>query len=832
MIRILREGAASGSGAVGADGGSAADETKRDGRRDATALQGDRPVFRLDTAGTTYAFRVTKFGHLEHLYYGARLADADDPAVFAVKQGIQTGDSVLYDKSDDVYSLDHLCLEWSDNGRGDYRTSPTELKQPDGTFASDFVYESHTVADGCAPMETLPASYGDETDCQTLAVSMRDKKIDLTLTLYYTVFPGCDVIARRAVLRNGEQNPVVVRRIMSMSVDLPGLGLELVTLDGGWIKEAHRHARPLGYGTYVNSSNCGASGNRHNPGFLLCERGADEERGGVYGFNLVYSGNHCGLCELSPDDLVRVQLGINPHCFEWSLAQGEEFETPEAVMTYSAAGFGKMSRNFHDFVNGHIVRGEWKGKERPVLLNDWEAYFFRFTHGKLIRLARRAKRAGAELFVLDDGWFGARNSDHAGLGDYTVNRKKLPWGLSGLSKRVHKMGLLFGVWIEPEMVNEDSDLYRAHPDWAVTTPGRVPCLGRNQLVLDLTNPAVRDYIVDSVGGVLDEAKIDYVKWDMNRRMSDACSPTLAHQGEFYHRYILGLYEILGRIFAPRPHILLESCGSGGKRFDLGMLCFSPQIWTSDDTDPIERLAIQDGLSLFYPLSAMGAHVSEAPHQQTLRDTPLSTRFNAACFGALGYELDLKYLSPVQGKEVREQIAFYKTHRRLFQYGDFYRVPAARGNKVCWQVVSKDKTQSVVGCFQTLGTASEGMDALPIRGLDPARRYAVETKPQRLFVRRFGGLVKHLLPFTPNPNGWLLRMADRHYALTDAVERFAASGAALLRGVPLTNQFIGTGYNDRVRMFGDYGSQLFVIREIGDERSEPAEAKGAGCADYN
>ncbi|MEG1061962.1 MAG: alpha-galactosidase [Oscillospiraceae bacterium] len=775
-------------------------------------IEYDSEVFRLSTENTSYWFRVTKFGHLEHLYFGAKIGDDNDPEIFSLKRSATIGDSVIYDKSDDKYCLEHLALEWSDNGRGDYRSSPTEIKMPDKTFVSDFVYKSHEIFEGCSEMQTLPSAYGGQKECSTLIVHLTDVSNDVGLALYYTVYEGSNVVTRRAVLTNNNEKPLVIRRIMSMSLDMPNKDFKLVTLDGGWIKEAHRHDRPLQYGIYVNSSNCGASGNTHNPGFMLAANNSDETYGEVYGFNLVYSGNHCGICELSADDVVRIQVGINPHCFEWQLNRSESFETPEAVMTYSSAGFGQLSLNFHEFVNNSIVRGEWKNKERPVLLNNWEAYFFKFTRGKLIRLAKRAKKIGVELFVLDDGWFGARNSDSAGLGDYTINRKKLPRGLDGLCRRINGLGMKFGLWFEPEMVNEDSELFRTHPEYAVVTSGKTPVLGRNQLVLDLCNKAVRDYIVDSVGRVLDSANIEYVKWDMNRRMSDACSPTLQNQGEFYHRYIIGLYDILKRIFEPRPHILFESCGSGGKRFDLGMLCYSPQIWTSDDTDPIERLAIQGGLSYFYPLSAMGSHVSEAPHQQTLRDTPLATRFNVAAFGCLGYELDLKYLNYVQKKEIKAQVKYYKLHRKTLQYGAFYRQDSKKSNKVHWQCVSQDKTESVAGFFQTLATASEGNDYLPLTGLDKNAEYTVKTKPQSLFIKRFGGLVKHLLPVTLDPNGFIVRTANKYFALTDCVEEYSGEGRALMSGVMLNNQFMGSYYNDRTRLLGDFGSNLYDIEK--------------------
>ncbi len=769
-------------------------------------------VFRLDTASTTYLFRVTKFGHLEHIYYGPLLPAGESAVVLAQKRTIALGNSVVYDEADELYCLDQMYLEWSDNGRGDYRQSPTELKMPDASFVSDFVYTSHQISDGTVPMGTLPSAYGAD---QTLVVTLEDTSAKVNLSLYYTVFEQANVITRRAVLTNESQEPLVIRRMMSMMVDLPDLKFDLYTLDGGWIKEAHLHRRPVEYGMMTNSSTTGASSNRHNPAFMLATSTATEDHGHVYGFNLIYSGNHASYIEKSGRDIVRVAVGLNPHCFEWSLGQGESFETPEAVMTFSSQGFNGMSHNMHYFVNEHIVRGNWKKRERPILINSWEAFYFDFDDGKLVQLAKKAKELGIELFVLDDGWFGERNHDQAGLGDYIVNKKKFPRGLKAFADQLHDLGLDFGLWVEPEMVNPDSDLYREHPEYAVGHPTKKPVKGRNQLVLDLCQKAVRDYIVDQVGAILDEAKVSYVKWDMNRHIGEGYSIALKRQGEFYHRYILGLYEVLSRIFHERPGILLESCSSGGNRFDLGMLCFSPQIWSSDNTDPIARLKIQAGLSYFYPLSSMGAHVSQSPHQQTLRATPLSTRFNVACFGCLGYELDLKHLTPEEKKEITEQIAFYKQYRRVFQYGTFSRLKAEKENKVIWQCVNQNKTMALAGLFQTLANAAEGEERLSVKGLD-AGVYSVRTRPQRLHLARFGGLLKHVSPVELNPDGFLLRQANRHYSLADCVEAYQCSAAALSFGIPLHNQFTGTGYSENIRMLGDFGSNLYIIEQLNVE----------------
>ena len=774
-------------------------------------IEKDR-IFILSTKETGCVLAITRHGHLEQVHYGARVGD-ENPEPLRHKQTAVLGSQVLYDNDDKTYCLDAIPLAWSGIGKGDYRQSPCEIQMPDLSYVSDFVYESHRILKGTIPMKSLPSAYANEEDCESLEIRLRDEANGLTLLLIHTVFPDADVITRRTVLRNSSDRPAVIRKLMSLSIDLPYQGDRVVSFHGGWIREAHPQDVPLPFGLFVREGTTGASGNRHNPGFLIAEQGAGETFGNVYGFNLIYSGNHYSGVERSEGGLFRVMTGISPSCFSWPLAPGEEFETPEAVMTFSASGINGVSGHFHDFVNEHIVRGDWKGKERPVILNNWEADFFVFTEKSLLRLAKRAKKTGAELFVLDDGWFGERNSDEKGLGDYSVNRKKLPGGLHRLSERIERMGMKFGLWFEPEMVNPDSDLFRAHPEYAVSVPGRQPAFGRNQLVLDLCNKEVRDYIVRSVRGILDGAHISYVKWDMNRHISDMYSPVLPDQGMFSHRYILGLYEVLGRIFGDRPDILVETCSSGGNRFDLGMLCYSQQIWTSDDTDPIERLSIQGGISHLYPLSTISAHVSGAPHQQTLRATPLSTRFHTAAFGCLGYELDLKYLSRPERREVQEQIAYYKAHRATFQYGRFYRLPAIKSNKVHWEVLSKDGSEGIAGFFQTQAEAAEAGDILPLRGLDPDQKYTIRTRPQPIYVKRFGVLINFLLPFPIHPEGFTARLINRFYRLTDCVEEYTGSGRMLEAGVRLNTPFSGTFYNPHVRLLSDFGSNLYTITRI-------------------
>jgi len=771
----------------------------------------EAPVFHLRGASTSYLLRVTKHGHLEHLHFGARIDLGDRPfesvAALAVKRPAN-GEGVKYDPDDTSYNLDRIPLEYSGLGKGDYRLPGIETAMPDGTFVTDLRYAGHSVHPGVVPCrDGLPTALAADRPCETLQVDLADGEVELTL--FYTVFPDSDVVTRRAVLTNGSGVPLRVRRLMSQLVDLPDRGFDLVTFDGAWISEAHKHVRPLAPGIYVNSSITGFSSNRHNPGVLLARRGAGEDAGEVYGFNLVYSGNHYTAVELSQRDLVRVASGINPIGFEWTLEPGERFETPEAVLSWSDRGFNGLSANLHDFVGTHIVRGQWRDAERPVLVNNWEGTFFDFDHRRVIAMAKRAKKLGAELFVLDDGWFGKRDDDHAGLGDYAVNPRKLPKGLKGLAEEIRALGLEFGLWFEPEMVNRDSELYRAHPEWAIAVPGRTPSEGRFQLILDLTRPEVRDYLVDNIGRILDEVPISYVKWDANRTFSDQFS-AVTPAGELHHRYVLGLYEVLRRVFGPRPHILLESCASGGNRFDLGMMCFSPQVWASDCTDPVERLKIQLGLSYLYPQSTMGAHVTASPSAQTLRDTPLSTRFNVAALGLLGYELDPTDLTREERRRIREQIAFYKQHRRLLQYGRLRRHDAVRDNQVTVTVHEPGGEPRVVGHFQVGSRAASAPEPLPIGGLAPSGRYRVRSLPQGTSLRSLGGLVSHALPVKLSGHGLPLTVVDWFRSLDDRPQEYVGTGSALAftQLDPLFD-----GQDTTARLVGDYGSVLYVIEPV-------------------
>lgn len=772
--------------------------------------------FYLSTHQTAYWFRITPYGHLEHIYYGPLLPQGDMEPL-ALKHSAQIGSTIAYNPNDVTYSLDQIPLEFSTLGTGDYRNSPLDLEMPDHTYSSDFVYQSHTIKKGRDDRRELPRPQGNEQDCETLTIVMKDTKSAVTMTLYYHVYRSSDVITRHQKLTNQSSQPLIIHKIMSFCLDLPNRNYQIGTLSGGWIRESHMNFNPLAIGTYMQSSLTGSSSNQANPGFILSEPTTTQNHGSAFLFNLIYSGNHYSAIQRTPFDLCRLMMGINPQSFQWTLHPADSFETPEVMMAYSDHGYNGVSQASHHFINNHIIPLAFQMKARPIVYNNWEATFFKFNEAKLLNLAKQAKQLGAEVFVLDDGWFANRNDDRHGLGDYHVNPKKFPAGLAHFALALNKIGLDFGLWIEPESVNPDSQLYRDHPEYALHVPGRVPTLGRNQLILDLCNPDVRDYIVTQITDLLESVPIKFIKWDMNRHISDAYSQTLSAPGEFYHRYTLGLYDILERIFAKHPDVLLESCSSGGNRFDLGMLCYSPQIWASDNTDPIERLKIQDGLSYFYPPSTISAHVANAPHQQTLRMTPLPTRFNVAAFGILGYELDLNLLDGQARKEIQAQIKFYKAHRILLQFGRFARQDTDRDSQFQWQVSGLD--QAIAGFFQTHRDAAAGYDRLTITDLQADQTYTIDSRPQPLRIEQFGDLIKHVLPIHLNPDGVILTTINKHFSLVDCQEHYTASGALCAQGILLQNQFMGTNYNPMTRLLTDYGSTLYTVKKKTEKSHE-------------
>ena len=701
-------------------------------------------VFVLDTKNTTYAFRLMESGHLEHLYYGEKIdiIDARDAESLMEKQAFVPGSSTVYNEKNPNFSIENIRLEMSSYGKGDIHEPFVELTHADGSYTSDFIFDSATVREGKTPLVTMPSSYEDEGTVHELIVILKDASYDLTLELVYAAFEDRDVITRSARLINSSADPIRISRLMSAQLDFEDAGYVLTTFNGNWAREMYRHDTTLKIGKFINSTYVGTSSSKANPFVMLSRPETTEDRGICYGLNLVYSGNHYECAEVRSHGKTRLVTGINPESFSILLNPGEYFEAPEAVMTVSEDGYNGMSQRMHDFVRNCIVRGEWKKKPRPVLLNSWEAAYFDINEHRLLKLAKEGRDVGVELFVMDDGWFGERNDDKRSLGDWYVNKKKLPGGVDRLCKKVNELGLDFGIWVEPEMVNVDSDLYRAHPEWVIEIPGKSHSEGRTQRILDLTNPAVVDYLIEQMSAVFSSANISYVKWDMNRIFTDYYSQYLPkeRQGEVAHRYVLGLYRLMRTLTDRFPKILFEGCASGGNRFDLGILSYFPQIWASDDTDAIYRVKGQTGYSYGYPMSTVGAHVSACPNHQTLRMTPLATRFDVAAFGVLGYECNLCDMSAEEKKQIREQIALYKQWREILQFGHFYR--GRSDNNYEWTCVSKDGTKAVGMLLQVLTEPNTAFAQFFPRGLDKDTKYHFYNIERKVRIKPFGDLAHH------------------------------------------------------------------------------------------
>lgn len=773
-------------------------------------LKAAYPVFVLDTDNTTYLFAVTPSRHLEHLYYGGkiRIDKAEDCAHIRERHEFELGNCISYDKKFPQVMLEDMCLEMSGAGHGDIREPFVSLVYPDGSRSVDFLYEKSTLSNQKEPLQTLPCAYTENGKTEHLIVELRDGA--LVMELHYTVYPACDVITRSAVLLN-EGDKVQVERLMSMQLDMPFGGAAVTSFHGAWGREMNRHTAALPVGKLVLESRTGCSSNRVNPFFMVHSPDANEASGSVYGFNLIYSGNHYAAAEVNAYGKTRIVSGIQPEGFRWLLEKDGRFETPEAVMTYSENGFTGQSQNMHRFVRSHIVRGVWRDRPRPVLLNSWEACYFNISEKSLVSMARSAKDLGVELLVMDDGWFGERDNDRCSLGDWTPSVKKLPGGLRSLAEKIIAEGLKFGIWVEPEMVNTDSRLYRKHPDWAMAIPGKRHSEGRTQRVLDLANPEVQDFLIQKMSEVFSSAPVSYVKWDMNRIFSDVYSPYLPaeRQGETAHRYIMGLHRVADTLAKSFPDILFEGCASGGNRFDLGMLCWFPQIWGSDNTDAICRAHIQEGYSYGYPQSCVGAHVSASPNHQTLRRTPLATRFAVAAFGALGYECDVRGLPSAEKQAIREQIALYKKWREVMQFGDFYRI--TEGNLHRWTCVSPDKSRAVVLLLQELTEANVQAHRLQLRGLDPDKTYRLYNIPGRVDVRTFGSLINTVTPVHVRQDSVLHNVIAKQVKMNGETENVTATGSVLMHtGVMLSPAFSGSGFNEKVRIFPDFAARLYFL----------------------
>jgi alpha-galactosidase len=633
-----------------------------------------------------------------------------------------------------------VAFECPTPGSGDFRMPAVVVEGADGATVLRLAYVGHEVVAGKpAPVPTtglrpMPATYvEDAAEADTVDIRLADAPSGVEVTLRYTIFRDRPVVARSLAIRNHGATAVRVRTAMSAALDLPDADWRLLTLSGTWARERHVVDRRLAPGRQGVASQRGASGLEHNPFLGLLRPATTEAAGDALGLSLVYSGNFVAEAEVDPFGTARARIGIAPEGFAWTLEPGAVFATPEAVLAWSSEGLGGLSDALHGLFRERLARGAWRGRPRPIVLNNWEATYFDFDEARIVEIATAARDLGVELFVLDDGWFGHRDNDDSSLGDWYPDLRKLPDGIAGLATKVEALGIGFGIWIEPEMVSPDSDLFRAHPDWAIGVPGRPRTESRQQLVLDMGRPEVVDHLFVQLSAVLGSAPVSYVKWDMNRNITEPFGASLPpeRQGEFFHRYIAGTYDLYERLTRAFPAILFESCASGGGRFDPGLLAWAPQAWTSDDTDAIERLAIQWGTSIPYPLSSMAAHVSAVPNHQTGRVVPLSTRAAVAFFGVFGYELDPTALSDADRAEVVDQIALYQAHRETFQRGRFIRLRGpfdGDGNQTAWMVVAPDRRAAVVGVYRTLNQPFHGPSRQPLRGLDPAARYRVTPWP--------------------------------------------------------------------------------------------------------
>ena len=683
-------------------------------------------TYTLHTRRTTYQMKADAHGVLLHTYYGPRLDGEDLSRLIQYADRGFSGSPNELGRTDRTYSLDTLPQEYSTCGVGDFRLPSAEAEQADGSLLLDLRFAGGEIRAGKYALEGLPAFFGDSWE--TLSVRLRDPHSGMEAELLYGVDEEDDLITRAVRLINRGKETVRLRRVMSFCLDFRGADMDLITFDGGHVRERRPARAPLRPGVQSVGSLRGTSSHQHNPFVILCGHDAGEDHGLCYGAALLYSGGFLASAERSQFEDCRLVMGIHPHHFCWTLAPGETFTAPEAALVCSPDGLAGMTRCFHRAIRERLLRDPCRGRRRPVLINNWEATEFHFDADRLVGIAREAASLGVELFVMDDGWFGSRDSDMSGLGDWTVNEKKLPGGLEALVPRIKALGMQFGLWIEPEMVSEDSELYRTHPDWALGAPGRPQTRGRAQLVLDFSRREVRDHIYDALRRVLDSAEVDYIKWDMNRSLSDVWSAALRadRQGEVYHRYVLGVYDMLERLHRDYPAMLMEGCSGGGGRFDAGMLYYTPQIWCSDNTDAIDRLTIQCGTAFCYPAGTIGAHVSAVPNAQTGRCTPMETRGVVAMCGTFGYELDLSRCTPEEKETVRRQVQTYKDRARLIQEGDYYRLtdPFYEERYAAWEHVSPDRREALVSLVTGSARAAMPFLALRLKGLDPARRYRV------------------------------------------------------------------------------------------------------------
>ena len=702
---------------------------------DCISFDHETGLFTLRTANTMYQMMIGEYGYLLHLYYGPDLGDMDTSyRLVYLDRGFCPNPPEA--ERDRTFSLDVLPQEYSGYGNGDYRTCSLDIAHQDGSCVADLRYESHQIEPGKYSIDGMPALYGDEEQAQTLTIRLSDSVNGIRVWLRYGVFPAHDVITRAVRIENAGDRSFRIRKVMSMQLDVLEGEWELMHFHGRHAMERITERTPLGHGSFSIASTRGTSSHQHSPFAILLQPGTTEDTGRCYGFSFVYSGNF--LLEAMVDQFgsTRLEMGIHPYQFWYELPCEEFFDGPEVIMSFSDCGLAKLSHHFHDAIRSNLIRSRYVAQPRPILVNNWEATYFGFNEKKLYDIAVKAKEMGLDLFVLDDGWFGRRDSDDTALGDWIVNEEKIRGGLQLLAERIRGLGLQFGLWIEPEMISEDSDLYRAHPDWCMRNPGREPNRGRSQLNLDITRPEVRRHVLDQIMEIIDTCGVTYVKWDMNRSLGNVYSAALPpqKQGKVYHRYVMALYEMQEELIQRFPDLLLENCSGGGGRFDAGMLYYSPQIWCSDNTDALDRLTIQYGTSFGFPVSTMGAHVSVCPNHQTGRSVPFDVRAIVAGGGTFGFELDLEEMSKEEMEQARYYLERYRRKEHLMQTGDYYRLsdPTKNCGHVLWQYVSKDRRETRVEGVQLRSQANTPVSYVHLKGLIPEAKYR-ELKTNGLYT---------------------------------------------------------------------------------------------------
>lgn len=674
----------------------------------------EKQIFSIDTKNTTYQMKVDSYGFLLHLYYGAKVNGAMDYLLTYADRGFSGNPAEA--GADRTYSLDVLPQEYPTWGTGDYRNAALLIQNADHSESCKLQYAGHTIKKGKYNLSGLPAVYAEENEAETLEIYMEDCVSNLKVTLLYGVVEQLDIITRSVIIENHGSEDIIIEKAGSACLELLPGQYDLLSFCGRHTMERTVQRKRIGYGSSVFESRRGTSSHQYNPAFILADVNATEDCGNCYGIAFVYSGGFRFETEKDPYDQVRTVMSIQPEQFAYPLNPGERFVVPETIFSFSQNGFGALSHNYHNCVNHHVIRRRFQKKMRPVLINSWEAAYFDFTGETMLELAKNAADVGIDLVVMDDGWFGKRDDDNSGLGDWEVNEEKLGCSLGTLIEKINELGVDFGIWIEPEMISEDSTLYRNHPDWVLQIPGRSPVRSRNQLVLDFSRKDVRDYIFASICKVLDQGNITYVKWDMNRSISDVYSHVNV-RGTVLHDYVVGVYDFLEQMIQRYPELLIEGCSGGGGRFDIGMLYYTPQIWCSDNTDAIDRTKIQYGTSFFYPVSAVGSHVSAVPNHQTGRITSLKTRAVVAMAGTFGYELNLQMLSAEEKEEIKEQVAVFKKQNELIQQGTYYRLTNPMEDAMAaWLFVSENKKHALFNVVVLDKQANAGVTFIKLKGL--------------------------------------------------------------------------------------------------------------------